>query len=41
MWVFAILIAAATIYFGAHDVALAQATTPPSTGGLGRTGGSG
>ena len=28
MWVFAILIAAATIYFGAHDVALAQATTP-------------
>jgi len=31
MWVFAILIAAATIYFGAHDVALAQATTPNVT----------
>ena len=28
MWVFAILIAVATIYFGAHDVALAQATIP-------------
>src|SRR5947207_12903269 len=31
MWFFAILIAAATIYFGAHDVALAQATTPNVT----------
>jgi hypothetical protein len=31
MWVFAILIAVATIYFGAHDVALAQATTPNVT----------
>ena len=31
MWVFAILIAAAAIYFGAHDVALAQATTPNVT----------
>ena len=29
MWVFAILIAAAAIYFGAHDVALGQATTTP------------
>ena len=28
MWVFTILIAVAAIYFGAHDVALAQATTP-------------
>jgi hypothetical protein len=28
MWVFAILIAVATIYFGAHDVALAEATIP-------------
>jgi hypothetical protein len=31
MWVFAIIIAAATIYFGAHGVALAQATTPNIT----------
>ncbi len=28
MWVFPILVAAAAIYFGAHEVALAQATTP-------------
>ncbi len=31
MWVFAILIAAAAICFGAHDLALAQATTPNVT----------
>ena len=30
MWVFAIVIAATSIYFGAHEVALAQATTPNS-----------
>ena len=29
MWFFAILIAAAAIYFGAHEVALAQATNNP------------
>jgi hypothetical protein len=31
MWVLAILIAAASFYFGAHDVALAQAATPNVT----------
>ena len=31
MWVFAILIAAAAIYLGEHNVALAQATTPNVT----------
>ena len=31
MWVFAIVMAATSIYFGAHEVALAQATTPNTT----------
>ncbi len=40
MRVFAVLIAAAAIYFGAHDVVLAQATVPnvaPPLTGLGST----
>ena len=31
MWLFAILIPAGALFFGAHDVALAQATTPNVT----------